>query len=62
MTKNLETADVIAKLVLSSSTVILFFAGVIAGPFAHFLVIVSALILVIFLIKLVSAQLKLKRD
>ena len=61
MTKNLETADVIAKLLLSASTVILFFAGVIAGPFARFLVVVSALILVIFLIKLISAQLKLKR-
>ena len=61
MTKNLETADLIAKLVLAVGTVLLFFGGVIAGPFAHFLVIVSAVIIVIFLFRLISAHLKLKR-
>lgn len=61
MTKNLETADRIAKLVLAVGTVLLFFAGVIAGPFAHFLVAVSAVIIVIFLFRLISAHLRFKR-
>ena len=49
MTKNLETADNIVKLVLSVSTVIFFFAGVIAGPFARCLVILSFVTLGIFI-------------
>ena len=58
MTKNLETADLIAKLVLATATVILFFAGVIVGPFAHFLVALSAVIIVIFFFRLMSVHRK----
>lgn len=61
MTKNLETADLVAKLVLATAAVILFFAGVIEGPFAHFLVALSAVIIVIFFFKLISAHWKRKR-
>ncbi len=45
--KNLETADTIAKILLASATIILFMAGLIAGPFAVALVVVSALLLLI---------------
>lgn len=48
MTKNLETADDIVKLVLACSTIVLFFARVIAGPFALALVFLSVLILLIY--------------
>lgn len=61
MTKNLETADNIVKLVLSVSTVIFFFTGVIAGPFARSLVILSFVTLGIFIVKLISVRLKQKR-
>lgn len=61
MTKNLKTADLIAKLVLATATVILFFAGAIVGPFAHFLVIVSLIIIASFLVKLISARSKGQR-
>lgn len=60
MTKNLETADLISKLVLATGTVVLYFAEIIRGPFAHFLVIVSGVILAIFLIRLISAHWKVK--
>lgn len=49
--KNLETADTIAKLVLASSTILLFMTGLIAGPFAVALVMVSVLLLLIFAAK-----------
>ncbi len=51
ITQNLETADAIAKLVLSFATIILFLTGVIAGPFAVALVIMSVLVLFLYLIK-----------
>lgn len=56
MTKNLETADAIAKLVLAGATVVLFFAGVISGPFANLLVILSGVIITIFILKVVIAR------
>ena len=52
MTKNLETADTIVKFILAITTIILFFAAVISGPFAVALVILSALILLIQALKL----------
>ena len=61
MGKNLETADLIAKLVLATGTLILFFFEVIAGPFARLLVIVSLIIIVLFLVKLIAARLKSRR-
>lgn len=56
MMKNLETADKMVKLVLSVTTVILFFAGVIAGPFARLLVVLSFGVIAIFLVRLLSAR------
>ena len=62
MTKNLETADLIAKLVLAAGTIVLFFAGVISGPFANVLAILSGVILVIFAVKVVSARVRPRRQ
>jgi hypothetical protein len=53
MTKNLEAADHIVKLVLAICTLALYFAGVIAGPFAIALVVLSLVILIIFAVRLV---------
>jgi hypothetical protein len=62
MRKNLETADAIAKLVLAGGTIVLFFAGVIAGPFADLLAILSAAIIVIFVVKVISERLTARRN
>jgi hypothetical protein len=51
MTKNLETADRIAKLTLSLMTMLFYFTGVIDGPFASVLMIVSIAILLIYFVK-----------
>jgi len=51
VTRNLETADAIAKLVLASATIILYFTGLISGPFAVALVLLSVCVLLIFLLK-----------
>jgi hypothetical protein len=58
MTKNLETADLIAKLTLAGGSVVLFFTGVIAGPFANLLVILSCIIITVYLAKLVARRRK----
>lgn len=60
MTKNLETADTIAKLVLSVSTIVLFFTGAIAGPLAQWLVILSFAIVSLYVVRHVSFRLKQK--
>lgn len=51
MTKNLETADVIVKLILSVAIMIFYFTKLITGPFATALLILAVIILVIFLVK-----------
>lgn len=53
MTKNLEAADHIVKLVLAICTIGLYLAGVIAGPFAIALVVLSLIILIIFAVRLI---------
>ncbi len=50
--RNLDAADAIAKLVLASGTIVLFAAGVIAGPFAVALVILSVFLLLLYLAKI----------
>lgn len=57
MTKNLETADNIAKLVLASLTIALFITGIIAGAFAVLLVILSIVIWLIYFIRELLARL-----
>lgn len=52
MTKDLETADTIAKLVLAVSTIALFLLKAIQGPFAFSLFILSIVVLVIYAAKL----------
>ena len=61
MTQNLETADHIAKLLLAGATLILFFTGVIAGPFANLLAILSGIIVAIFMVKLVLKRLATRK-
>ena len=51
MTRNLDTADTLAKLLLSICTVVLYFTGVIAGPFALLLFVLSIVIISIYLIR-----------
>ena len=53
MTRNLETADKIAKLTLSSATLTLYFLDFISGPFARALMVLSALVVGIYLIRTV---------
>jgi hypothetical protein len=51
MTRNLETADRIAKLTLAALTSTLYFFGLIQGPFAKALLILSLTVIVIYVIK-----------
>jgi hypothetical protein len=51
MTKNLDTADRIAKLALAGTTLILYFSRLIQGPFAGALLILSVTVIFIYLIK-----------
>lgn len=48
MTKNLETADLIVKLILALSAVIFYFTHIISGPVARVLMILGALVIIIF--------------
>lgn len=52
MTKNLETADMIVKLVLALSAVIFYFTRIISGPVARVLMILGVLIIVIFVVRI----------
>lgn len=52
MTKNLETADALVKLVLAIAVILLYAADVIAGPFAVLLVTLSSLVLLIYGLKM----------
>jgi hypothetical protein len=62
MTKNLETADNIVKLVLSVSTIVLFSVGVIAGPFAEWLVVLSFFIVGIAVAKFLALRFKHRKS
>jgi hypothetical protein len=53
MTKNLETADRIAKVTLSLTTLIFYIVGLIEGPFAMGLMIISVTALLIYLVRIV---------
>jgi len=53
MTKNLNTADLLAKLTLSVFTILSYFLGMITGPFAELLAILSFAVLIIYAIKLI---------
>lgn len=51
MTKNLEHADTVVKLTLAVSVIILFITGIINGPFAIALTVLSGLTIAIFAVK-----------
>lgn len=56
MTRNLETADHIVKIVLAICTIVLYVTGLIAGPFAVVLFILSLLVLIIFATRLIGRK------
>jgi hypothetical protein len=56
MTKNLETADRIAKLALSLLTLVLYFFGVIRGPLAVTLIVLSIIVILLYLIRLAAVR------
>lgn len=56
MTRNLETADTIVKLVLATLTIALFSVNLIAGPFAFSLVVLSVLVLAIYGVRLLHRR------
>ena len=51
MTKNLETADHVAKLILALATVVFYFTGVINGAVGKVLMILGLVVLLIFVTK-----------
>ena len=55
MTRNLETADKLAKLILSCSVVLSYFAGIISGPFARAMMLLGLLVIFIFVAKTLLA-------
>lgn len=55
MTKNLETADTVVKLVLAFAIIIFYFIGLITGPFAVVLLVLSIVVWLIFLAKIAYA-------
>jgi hypothetical protein len=56
MTRNLDTADKIAKLTLSSSTIALYVFGAIGGPFARLLMVLSVIVVSIYFVKIVFVK------
>lgn len=56
MTKNLETADMIVKLVLAVAVIIFYFTNLITGPFATALLVLSIIVLVIFMAKAIYSR------
>lgn len=56
MKKNLNTADSIVKLVLSVLVIAAYFTRIITGPFAHALLILSLIIIVIFVVKIIITK------
>jgi hypothetical protein len=51
MTKNLETADKIAKLALALTTLVFYFFDIINGPFATGLMLLSVMVILVYFIK-----------
>lgn len=56
MTKNLETADTIVKIVFAIAVIIFYFTNIISGPFATILLILAVIVLAIFLVKILYAR------
>lgn len=60
MTKSLETADHVLKLILASAVVICYLFKVISGPLATVLFILASVVLVFFVAQVIAV--KLLRD
>jgi hypothetical protein len=54
MPKNLDTADKMAKLSLSVMCLVLYFIGMISGPFAYTLMILSIAVIVLYVAKIIE--------
>lgn len=55
MTRNLETADIIVKVVLAITVIVFYFTRIINGPFAIALLVLAVAVLLIFLAKTIWA-------
>ncbi len=53
MTRNLETADIIVKLILASSVIVLNLVGALAGPFATPLVVLAIIVIILTIARLI---------
>lgn len=51
MTKNLETADRLVKLILAFTVSLAYFTGTISGPLAQVLMILGLIVIFIFIVK-----------
>jgi len=51
MKTSLETADTIAKLFLSALVVVLYFIGIISGPFVILILVLSIIVIFVFIVK-----------
>jgi hypothetical protein len=51
MTKNIETADTIVKLILAVLVIAFYFSRVISGPLAQVLMFLAVIVLLIFVVK-----------
>lgn len=60
--RNLDAADTIAKLVLASGTILLFAVGLIAGPFAVALVILSVFLLLLYVTRIMLRIRRAKKN
>lgn len=56
MTKNLETADTVMKLILAITVLLFYFTNVISGPFAKLLMILAIIVVVIFAARVAYAR------
>jgi hypothetical protein len=56
MTKNLETADKIVKLSLAFLILILYYFGLIQGPFAEVLMVLSCVVFILHFINIARAK------
>jgi hypothetical protein len=63
MTKNLETADTIIKLILAITVVVFYSTHLITGPFATVLMILSVVVIIVFATRAIFALIfRTRRD
>ncbi len=53
MTQNLETADIIVKLILASSIIVLRMTNTLTGPFATLLVVLAVIVITLTIMRMI---------